>query len=230
MTFADNVIRFNKSLSYQGPLPKGIHVMNPFKENSHALETSSKFYRKYYNDTNIRKTILGINPGRFGAGVTGIPFTDTKRLEEKCGLEIPGRSTHEPSSVFVYEVIEAYGGVKKFYDEFYINSICPLGFVIKDKKGREKNYNYYDSKELQRDVTHFIIDTLKQQLTFGIDPEKCYCMGHGKNFKFLSNLNDEMHFFKEIIPLEHPRYIVQYKAKKKTLYIDKYLKALTLPA
>jgi hypothetical protein len=227
MTFADKVIGFNKSLSYKGPLPKGIHVMNPFKENKHALETSSAFYKKFYNDTKTRKIILGINPGRFGAGVTGVPFTDTKRLKEKCRLEIPELSTHEPSSVFVYEVIDAYGGVERFYQDFYINSICPLGFVVRNDQGKEKNYNYYDSKELQRDVTHFIVDTLKQQLTFGIDTRICYCMGHGKNFRFLSKLNDEMHFFNEIIPLEHPRYIVQYKARQKKKYTDKYMQMLT---
>lgn len=227
MTFADNVINFNKSLCYNGPLPKGIHAMNPFKENIHALETSSRFYRKFYNDNKTRKIILGINPGRFGAGVTGVPFTDTKRLKDKCGLEIPELSTHEPSSVFVYEVIDTYGGVKMFYQDFYINSICPLGFVVRNEKGKEKNYNYYDSKELQRDVTHFIIDTLKQQLTFGIDTQKCYCMGHGKNFKFLSKLNAEMQFFHEIIPLEHPRYIVQYKNRHKQEYVDRYIQLLT---
>ncbi len=225
MTFADNVIKFNKSLFYKGHLPRGIHVMNPFKENNHALETSSRFYRKFYSDTNIRKIILGINPGRFGAGVTGVPFTDTKRLKEKCGLEIPELSTHEPSSVFVYKFIDAYGGVEKFYSDFYINSICPLGFIVRDKTGKEKNYNYYDNAALQQSITPFIIDTLKNQLTFGIDTSICFCMGHGKNFRFLSKLNDEMHFFNEIIPLEHPRYIVQYKNKQMENYVDKYLEA-----
>jgi len=49
--------------------------MNPFRENPEALIVSGKFYKKYYNDNNPRFLILGINPGRFGAGVTGIPFT-----------------------------------------------------------------------------------------------------------------------------------------------------------
>jgi hypothetical protein len=89
---------------------------------------------------------LGINPGRFGAGVTGIPFTDTKRLEEKCWLTIEGLTTYEPSSVFVYDVIEAYGGVEKFYSDYYISSVCPLGFVKFNEKGKEINYNYYDSR------------------------------------------------------------------------------------
>jgi hypothetical protein len=46
MTFADKVIDFNKNLEFRGRLPKGIKIMNPFKENEMALEASSKFYKK----------------------------------------------------------------------------------------------------------------------------------------------------------------------------------------
>ena len=38
-------------------------------------------------------------------------------------------------------------------------------------------------------------------------------------------LNNEKNFFKKIIPLDHPRYVMQYKSKLKLDYIDKYLKA-----
>lgn len=226
MTFAQQVIQFNSSLKLTPALPANIAVMNPFGENQHALEVSSQFYQKYYNDTKPRKLILGINPGRHGAGLTGIPFTDTKRLEEFCNLSIPEKSTHEISSVFIYEMIQQYGGVQQFYKDFYINSISPLGFVIKDKKGKEKNYNYYDSKDLNKLLKPFIIKSIKAQLAFGSDTETCYCLGTGKNYAFLSELNQEVGFFQHIIPLEHPRYIMQYKSKKKQFYIDKYLEVL----
>ncbi len=94
--------------------------------------------------------ILGINPGRFGGGVTGIPFTDPKRVIEKCGLAYSGEMKHEPSSVFVYEMIDAFGGAIKFYEQFYIHSVCPLGFTNINNKGKAINYNYYDSKELTK--------------------------------------------------------------------------------
>lgn len=32
--------------------------------------------------------------------------------------------------------------------------------------------------------------------------------------------------FAELIPLEHPRYVMQYKLKPKAEYINKYLQAL----
>ncbi len=225
MTFAEKIINFNKSLDYKGKLPKGILVMNPFKGEGETMAVSSAFYRKYYNDLKARHLILGINPGRFGAGVTGIPFTDSKRLRNECGLDYSGSETHETSAVFVYDVIEAYGGPVKFYQDFYINSVCPLGFTISDEKGRVKNYNYYDSTELTGLVSPFIIESIKKQIAFGVNTDVCFCFGTGKNEKFLRALNDEHGFFKTIIALEHPRFVMQYKAKSKQIYIDKYISA-----
>jgi hypothetical protein len=187
---------------------------------------STKFYKKFYNDTNKRHLILGINPGRFGAGVTGVPFTDTKRLLEECGLKFDGKPTHEPSATFIYEMINAYGGVEKFYSKFYIHSICPLGFTIINDKGKEINYNYYDSNELTEMVYDFIIGNIKKQISFGIGTDVCFCFGTGKNVTFLRKINEEFHFFKKIVPLEHPRFIMQYKSKSKQFYLDKYLEEL----
>lgn len=224
-TFADKIISFNKKVEFTGVLPKGISIMNPFKEVKQPLLISSEFYKKYYNDNEKRSIILGINPGRFGAGVTGVPFTDTKRLFNECGLPFEGKSTHEPSATFIYEMINAYGGVKKFYKKFYIQSVCPLGFTATNDKGKEVNYNYYDSKELTDSVYNFMIQNIRTQISFGINTEVCFCFGTGKNENFLRKINEEYKFFKKIIPLEHPRFIMQYKSKAKQFYINKYLRA-----
>lgn len=225
ITFAERVIEFNKNLRLGVTLPENIRVMNPFTENPAALEASSAFYRKYYSDNRKRLLILGINPGRFGAGVTGIPFTDTKRLEEKCGIKISGFTSHEPSSVFVYEMIEAFGGPEAFYSAFYINSPSPLGFLTRNTAGREVNYNYYDSIVLARLVRPFMVESIKAHISMGTATERAFCLGTGKNFRYLNSLNGEYHFFRELVPLEHPRYIMQYKSKQKHEYIDKYLEA-----
>jgi|SRR5690606_16637874 len=224
-SFADKIIHFNKNISFKGSLPEGISIMNPFRESEQALIISSEFYNKYYNDQQQRHLILGINPGRFGAGITGVPFTDTKRLTEVCGIEFNGKRTHEPSSTFIYEMIAAYGGAEKFYQHFYIHSVCPLGFTKTNDAGKEVNYNYYDSKDLIASVYDFMIWNIRTQIKWGINTEVAFCFGTGKNEKFLNKINEEYHFFKRIIPLEHPRYIMQYKSKSKQFYIDKYLKA-----
>ena len=224
-TFADKVIEFNKNLHFTGVLPAGISIMNPFREDEKIIPVSSEFYHKFYNDSNPRHLILGINPGRFGGGVTGVPFTDSKRLKNECGISYPGKETHEPSSVFVYDVIKAYGGPEAFYQKFYINSICPLGFTATGKNGKEVNYNYYDRRELTQAVLDFIIQSIRQQIAFGINTDVCFCFGTGKNEKFLRQLNTEQKFFKSIVALEHPRFVMQYKARTKEAYINKYLAA-----
>lgn len=227
-TFADRIIDFNKSLDLDIVLPDGIRAMNPFKENPEALAVSSAFYRKYYNDNQKRHLILGINPGRFGAGVTGVPFTDTKRLTEKCGLQISNLSTHEPSSVFVYEVIEAYGGPVKFYGDFYINSISPLGFVMTNDKGREVNFNYYDSRELQEALYDYMLQSVKTHISMGIYTDVCFCLGSGKNFRFLQQLNKDHKLFDKVIPLDHPRFVMQYRSKQMPEYVGKFVRVFKM--
>ena len=227
-TFAEKIIEFNQSLNYDGTLPAGIRIMNPFRDDHQVVEISSEFYRKFYDDPQPRHLILGINPGRFGAGVTGIPFTDTKHLMNDCGISYNGRQTHEPSSVFVYDVIKTYGGIKTFYSDFYIGAVCPLGFVIRDANGKEKNFNYYDSQELTEAVYPFILQNIHKQLAFGVARDVCFCFGTGKNEAFLRKLNNQHGFFDRIIALEHPRFVMQYKAREKQLYIDKYIKAFGL--
>jgi hypothetical protein len=227
-TFADRIISFCTDLDFTGSLPEGISVMNPFKNNPEVFSAVSQFYRKFYSDNRTRHLILGINPGRFGAGTTGIPFTDTIRLKEKCGLSIPVIKTYETSSVFIYEMIDHYGGPEKFYGDFFISSVSPLGFTSRGKTGKETNYNYYDSRKLTDEVYEFIIESITRQLEFGIERDVCFCLGAGKNYKFLLKLNAEYKFFDSIVPLEHPRFIMQYKSKEKQFYIDSYLEKFSL--
>ena len=219
-TVAAKIIKFNESLKLTTPLPEGVQVMNPFAGIT-TRTLSEQFYLKYYNDTHHRVILLGINPGRFGAGVTGIPFTDPIRLEEKCGIPNNLEKKPELSSQFVYRMIDTFGGVEKFFSRFLVSAVSPLGFI---KNG--KNLNYYDSKILQQKLEPFIIGTLKQQIDFGIKTDVAICLGEGKNYRYLSQLNDTHHFFREIIPLSHPRYIMQYKRKYLDHYISRYLEVL----
>jgi hypothetical protein len=226
MTFAEKIISFLRDLEFTGQLPPGIRIMNPFRENPLVMPLVERFYRKFYSDNNPRHLLIGINPGRFGAGTTGIPFTDTKRLNEKCGLTIEGINTFEPSSAFIYEMIEEFGGVHEFYSKFYITAVSPLGFTKQGKSDKHVNYNYYDSRELQEAVMPFIKESLEKQLGFGIIRDVCFCIGTGKNFKFLKDLNEKYGYFGQMVPLEHPRFIMQYKSKQKELYIRKYVEEL----
>jgi hypothetical protein len=226
MTFAEKILEFNRRLNYTGNLPEGIQIMNPFRDNAQVDYITKAFYTRFFSDNFPRTMILGINPGRLGAGATGIPFTDTIRLNEQCGIPFGGFRTYEPSSSFVYDMIEAYGGVNDFYKKFFISAICPLGFTRTNSRGKTVNYNYYDNKALTRMVYGFILESLKKQLDFGIETRCCFCLGTGRNVAFLREMNDEYHFFERVVALEHPRFIMQYKARLKPSYIDKYLDIL----
>jgi hypothetical protein len=226
-TFAEKMISFFGELEYSGSLPEGISIMNPYRDNPLILPLITRFYKRFYSDHNSRHLILGINPGRFGAGVTGLPFTDTKRLKEKCGLSVPDLETFETSSVFIYNMIDVFGGVEKFYSRFFISAVSPLGFTSVNVGGKAVNYNYYDSKKLVAAVYDFMVENLKKQLDFGIEKDICFCLGTGKNYKFILKLNDDLKIFKKIVPLEHPRYIMQYKSKQKQIYINKYVEAFS---
>ncbi|ATC36252.1 SMUG2 DNA glycosylase family protein [Elizabethkingia anophelis] len=223
-TFADKVIHFNRNLKYSGKLPEGFSVLNPYLDNPETMEVMQKFYHKYYNDSDQRRFIIGINPSRHGAGVTGVPFTDTKRLKSECGIEMKSVHTHEVSSVFMYDMINAFGGVEKFYKEFYINSPFPLAIVRNTKNGW-LNANYYDDKRLFEDVKSFMIASLKKHISLGLDTSEVFVLGK-KNADFIHKLNKEEKLFDKITVLEHPRYIQQYKSKEKEIYIDKYIVAL----
>lgn len=221
-TFADRIINFNTHLEYNKSLPKGFDVLNPYMDNPETMEVMRAFYHKFYNDNRQRKFIIGINPSRHGAGVTGVPFTDTKRLESECGIVMKSAHTHEVSSVFMYDMIKAYGGVTKFYNDFYINSPFPLAIVRKASDGKWLNANYYDEEALFKSLKDYMIETLKKHITLGVDTQKVFVLGK-KNATFLEKLNKETALFGKMVVLEHPRFIQQYKSKEKELYIDKFL-------
>ena len=223
--FGDNVIDFNRNLFFSEALSEGFQVINPYMDNPETMDVMSQFYHKFYADSEQRKFIVGINPSRHGAGVTGVPFTDTKRLETICGIKMDSAHTHEISSVFMYDMIREYGGASAFYKQFYINSPFPLAIVRKTKEGKWLNANYYDDNALFETVRDFMILTLRNHISLGLDTSEVYVLGK-KNALFIQKLNKEARLFDQLKVLEHPRYIQQYKSKEKQLYIDKYILTL----
>ena len=221
-TLADQLIQFYKTLQPPKPLPEGVNVLFP-QQDKEVIKIVTTFFKKFYNDNHPRRLIFGINPGRFGAGTTGINFTAPKQLKEFCGIDHSFKQQSELSAEFIYEIINQYGGVKKFYRDYFISAISPLGYI---KDGI--NLNYYDDKKLLVSVKPFIIASIKKQISFGFKTDRCICVGGAKNFNFFSALNDEYGFFKTIIPLPHPRFILQYRRKQKENYIHQYLSALRI--
>lgn len=228
-TLAEQILQFNEMLSDKLlDLPDGFEVANPFQgeQKEQVKKVSTAFYQKFYNDTDNRRLILGSSPARRGSAVTGVPFEDAKHLQSETGIFIDNFYINKSSSGFLYDVMKEYGGCEKFYTDFYMHFVCPLGIVKINSKGNEVNCNYYESKKLQESLYSFIVSSLREQISFGIDTSVCYCIGSGENYSFLSKINKKYNFFDTIIPLEHPRFIMQYNSKQKDIFIEKYLNAL----
>ena len=217
MTFADKILDFHRSLKGDWKIPKGIEILFPFDQ-AETWAVMTAFFKKYFDDTEQRTLIFGINPGRFGAGITGTPFTDPKKLEEICGIPNNFKKRVELSADFVYIFINAFGGPDYFYQHFYITSLCPLGFV---KDG--KNYNFYDEKPLEKAVEKHIIHNIKTHLDYGCNAKTAICMGKGKNYKYFDKLNQKYGFFEKVIPLPHPRWVMQYRRKRMEEFRDLFV-------
>lgn len=225
----DRLLRHVMDLSLaDAELPPGVGVLDPF-HGPHGAEVRrivTAFHRTYFSDDRPRTLMLGINPGRLGAGSTGLSFTDTKRCESDLGIPVRGLRTHEPSSDFFYRMIRAAGGAKTFYSAVYVHAICPLGFVKRGTSGTGTNLNYYDDKALEAAVTPFVEIWLRALVSCGMRTDKVVCIGTGKNMAYLSALNERLRLFDRVVPLEHPRYVMQYKAKRIDAYIERYLVAI----
>ena len=142
MTFGEQVLSFYKNLDIKAQLPKGVVVLNPYHDDE-AFSYCSQFYNKFYGDSNERTIIFGINPGRHGGGMTGIPFTDPIKLENYCGIPNPFIKKPELSADFIYTMIAAYGGPEKFYGQFFFQ--CSQPFRIYNGRKEFKLLRYQGS-------------------------------------------------------------------------------------
>jgi hypothetical protein len=218
-SFAGQVNRFYLSLT-PPRVPRGVHVMNPYAD-ARTRACVESFLAKYLDDSNARTLIMGINPGRFGSGLTGITFTDPYALTHECGITHDFIGRRELSAEFVYRVVNALGGPSAFYDRLFMSAVCPLGFT---REGI--NLNYYDDKRLEKAVTPFVVRSIECHLGFPVHREHVVILGRGKNAGYFRRLNDEHRWFSQVHTLDHPRFIMQYRRKKLDSYIGEYANLL----
>ena len=218
-TFASRAIDYYLNLREPDNMPTGVSALNPYA--TPAVQTIVReFYGAYFADRQPRVFVMGINPGRFGAGVTGISFTTPQNLKRYCGIDNELPPTPELSSRFIYSVVEALGGADAFYGRFFLTSLYPLALVKNNK-----NYNFYDDRATTNALWPIITETVRTQLAFGYNRRVGICLGR-KNEVFLKRLNDEQGFFDRIVSLDHPRYILQYRSRFMEGYVDEYIRTL----
>jgi hypothetical protein len=216
--FSDKAIDYFSNIK-PPPLPGCVELMNPYS-NQTIMELVKRFYRKFYEDQTPRIFIFGINPGRYGGGLTGISFTDPVTLRNNCGIENHLGSKRELSSEFVYRMIEESGGTEIFFSRCYLTALFPFALI----KGG-KNYNFYDDKNTFKKILPYLKESLKIQTAFGARKDKAVSLGL-KNAGILNLVNQELEIFEKIEVLEHPRFIMQYKRKHIGHYLKKYIDLL----
>lgn len=219
-TFAARMYRFYTTLR-PPRLPAGVRAMNPYADPV-ARRYVRAYLDRYYADTRPRLLAFGINPGRFGAGITGVTFTDPVALADFCGIanDLPRR--RELSSVFIYEVVERLGGVRAFTSRCFLTAASPLGFT---RDG--VNLNYYDVPALARSCEPFIVQSVERHLAIGGRRDRAIVLGHGQNLAYLTRLNEEHAWFDELVGLDHPRFILQYRRKRVAEYVERYVAAFS---
>ena len=215
-TFADRVLAFHGDLLHPRPRIRGLKTLDPFRDPI-TRDLASRFYRAYYSDNEPRIFAFGINPGRFGAGVTGVPFTDPVALQQECGIQNDAPKKRELSSVFIYSFIHHWGGIESFHRAFFFAAVSPVGFV---RDG--KNYNYYDDPRLLKHLEAFIVESMRKQVAIGARREAAIVLGTGKNRAIFEALNREHRFFDRVLEVEHPRFIMQYRRRRLAEYLDRY--------
>ena len=215
-TFGSRVVDFYQHLTPPRLKGLGVDVLFPYRDAA-VMEATAAFYRKFFDDSRKRVFLIGINPGRFGGGTTGIPFTDPVSLATQCGIVNPFPKRRELSAEYIEALLDRWGGPRDFYKRFFITAVSPVGFT----KGG-KNYNYYDDPELLAALRPFIIRSVRAQLDFGARRDVAVVLGTGTNFRFLRNLNAEQKFFHELQVVEHPRFIMQYRRPRVGQFLDKY--------
>ncbi len=217
--YADRLLHFLTTFAPPAELPPSVTAANPYvTEPSRGLLAA--FAQKFYADDRPRVALLGINPGRFGGGTTGIAFTDPVALADACGIATDLPRRRELSSEFVYRFIGALGGPTAFYEHFYLGSAYPQ-VLLKDGL----NHNYYDSPALIRTLWPQLLESLRQQAAIGFRRDVVVSLGR-RNAQFLRKLNQELHLFDEVIELDHPRFIMQYKRRQLAEYTAEYVATL----
>ena len=89
-----------------------------------------------------------------------------------------------------------------------------------------KNINYYEMKNWRNDLLPAVEKELEKHLSWNVNRSKVISIGRGENAKVLKEINDRRGWFEEVVALPHPRWILQYRRKRKDEFLEEYLRAL----
>ncbi len=183
-------------------------VLSDFILNEEGINS---FWQTYYGDTVPRVVICGINPGRHGAGKTGIPFVDFQSLSQLItGID---RQDSERSAEFFFQVVRQYG-LEAFFRSFYVTNVASVGFI---RDGKNLNYN-----ELPESALKVVEQNFMQEMET-IQPTHVISLGEvvqNTVRKLLpANVDCSMR-------LPHPAWVTTYRGKEIHEWTTRYLTML----
>ena len=175
-------------------------------------EGIAAFWEKFYGNYVPRIMICGINPGRLGAGKTGIPFLDFASLSQL----IPGveRQDSENSAEFFFQVVKSFGA-ESFFKTFYVTNFSSVGFV---KDG--VNFNYHDLPQMALETVER--NFLEEIAT--VEPTHVISLGrevHRSVLKLLPSSIDCSLY------LPHPSWIATYRSNEMDRWVQRYRDVLS---
>lgn len=194
---------FTTSLNKQN-----ITILRDFESN---MENIQKFCDKYYSNGVPFRVICGMNPGRLGAGKTGIPFIDFNSLSKL--LDDVSNEDSEKSAGFIFDVIEEFGR-ERFFDNFYLTNFCSVGFM---KNGANYNFDCLPNQLLEIVKNNFYeemeVVKPKSVLSLSVSVQNSVCT-------LLQNAT----ILKERLP--HPSWVMTYRSKSADKWKGKYLSTM----
>lgn len=218
--FGRFVEHFLSNVTVGVELPADVQVLRPYTD-PEVRRVLRLMCRKYYAGGHPRVGVWGINPGRFGAGVTGLSFTDPWAVAHDLGIPTTLEGRRELSAEFISRVIAAYGGAQKFYRDVYMSALCPLGFTRHDV-----NINFYDDAQLAKTIRPKIIEWMSQALDAGVRRDVTIVLGAGKLRSYMEKHIRTDVGLAEVVYLDHPRYIMQYRRRDVEAYVELYVETI----
>lgn len=208
--FYDSITNGKKKWVIKELEKQKISILTGFIKN---VDLVKDFYESYYSKSNRRIVLCGINPGRLGAGKTGVPFLDYKSLSKL----VPNISNDdsELSAQFIFEVIN-YFGYKHFFDNVYLTNISWFGFVKDDK-----NFNYYNfDKVLQEEFTNSFIEEMNI-----VQPSVIIPLSEAVE-KSIKNINKKIFLKCKVAKrIPHPYYFSNFSTRYKD-GLNRYIQAI----
>jgi len=187
---------------------ENICVLSNFLSHRQVMDD---FWRRFYPEELPRHVICGLNPGRFGAGLTGVPFTDFQTLSR--WMPSVERQDTEPSAQFFAQVVAAVG-VEAFFRRFYVTNVSAVGYV---KDGRNLNYHDLPAGALEVVERRFV-----EEMEI-VRPQQIIALGRQVERSIKRLMPNVV-----VSYLPHPAWVSTYRKAAQHDWIERYLRVLSV--